>query len=72
MSKYSIAKAAIARALEEAAREGIDHGEAVEALIISAVQESITLRGAAPTKASLRYEEANIAGEVDFDFVRSR
>ena len=42
------------------------------ALIVSAVQHSIKLRGAGPTKASLRYEEANISGEVDFDFVRSR
>ena len=71
MSKYSIAKAALARAIEEAVSEGLDKGEVVEALIVSAVQESIALRGAGATKASLRYEAANIAGEVDFDFVRS-
>lgn len=71
MSKYSIAKVALARAIEEAVSEGLDKGEVVEALIVSAVQESIALRGAGATKASLRYETANIAGEVDFDFVRS-
>ena len=72
VSKYSIAKAAIARALAEATKAGLDHGEVVEALIVSAVQDSIRLRGAGPTKASLRYEEASISGEVDFDFIRSR
>ena len=72
VSKYSIAKSAIATALDAASAEGLDRGEVIEALIVCAVQESIELRGPAPTKSSLRFEEANIAGEVDFDFVRSR
>ena len=72
MSKYSIARAALAETLTGAAAEGLDPGEVIEALIVCAVQESIQLRGAPATKSSLRFEEANIAGEVDFDFVRSR
>ena len=72
VSKYSIAKSAIAEALNAATAEHLDHGEVIEALIVLAVQESISLRGAPATKAGLRFEEANIAGEVDFDFVRSR
>ena len=72
MSKYSIANATIAAAKDKAKEEGLDAGDVIEALIIIAIQESVTLRGAKATRQSLTYEMSNMAGDVDFDFVRSR
>lgn len=72
MSKYSIAKELVAAAKSRASDEGIDVGETIEALIILAIQESVAVRGAKTTRQSLVYEMSNMAGDVDFDFVRSR
>ncbi len=72
MSKYSIAKDAIAEARRKAGEDGIDVGDTIEALIILALQESVAVRGAKLTRQSLVYEMSNMAGDVDFDFVRSR
>lgn len=72
MSKYSIAKEALAEAKRQAAEGGIDVGETIEALIILAIQDSVAVRGAKVTRQSLVYEMSNMAGDVDFDFVRSR
>ena len=72
VSKYSIAKTTIADAMRQTAEERLDGGDVIEALIVMAIQESIKRRGAAETRASLTYELSNVAGTVDYDFVRSR
>ena len=72
MSKYSIANATIASAKVQAEQSGIDAGDAIEALIVMAIQESVALRGPALTRQSLNFELSNVRGDVDFDFVRSR
>ncbi len=72
MSKYSIANATIAAAKAQAEQSGIDAGDAIEALIVMAIQESVALRGPTLTRQSLTYELSNVRGDVDFDFVRSR
>jgi len=72
MDKYTLVDAAIEQALEGAAQQGIDSGEAIEALIVSAIQRSLSLRGEASTRQFLEFELSNLAGEVDLDFIRSR
>lgn len=67
MDKYTIVEAAIEKALAGAARKGIDGGEAIEALIVSAIQRSLSLRGEDSTRQCLEFELANLAGEIDVD-----
>lgn len=72
VSKYSIAKATLEETERQAQANEFDVGETLEALIVLAIERSVKVRGAKTTKQSLVFEVSNIAGEVDFDFVRSR
>ncbi|WP_299081033.1 hypothetical protein [uncultured Paraglaciecola sp.] len=72
MSKYSIAKQCIANALENADQENINHGDLLEALIISAIAEMSKTQGATRTSEMLDYELRNLAGALDKDFLRAR
>lgn len=60
MSKYTLAKEQISSLLNEATVQGVKHGDVIEALIVLAIQESITLRGAADTLSYLEYEVSSI------------
>lgn len=72
MSKYSIAKQCIADALAAASEEKINHSDALEALIISAIAEMTKTAGATRTAEVIDYELRNISGVLDKDFLRAR
>ncbi|WP_158768601.1 hypothetical protein [Paraglaciecola sp. L1A13] len=72
MSKYSIAKQCIADALAVADQEKINHSDALEALIITAVAEITKTAGATRTAEIIDYELRNISGALDKDFLRAR
>ena len=72
MSKYSVAKAAIASVIEQGQEMGLNTEEMVSALIISAVevfQESI---GKDETRVLLTYELDNLGGTLDMVNLRAR
>ncbi|WP_166422161.1 hypothetical protein [Paraglaciecola sp. 20A4] len=72
MSKYSIAKQCIADAFAAADQEKINHSDALEALIITAIAEMTETAGATRTAEIIDYELRNISGVLDKDFLRAR
>ncbi|GAC31844.1 hypothetical protein [Paraglaciecola polaris] len=72
MSKYSIAKQCIADVLAAADQEKVNHSDALEALIITAVAEMTESAGAPRTAEIIDYELRNISGALDKDFLRAR
>ncbi|MBV1904838.1 MAG: hypothetical protein KUG75_02080 [Pseudomonadales bacterium] len=63
MNKYTLAKNQISTLLEEATKQGLKHPDVIEALVVQAIQESISLRGADDTRACLDYELSNIGSD---------
>ena len=72
MSKYSIAKDALAQAVETGGESGLDRADILLAMIVSAVSEYRAEAGAKATHAALSYELGEVAGSIDTQFIRSR
>ncbi|MEZ5599242.1 MAG: hypothetical protein R3E84_23190 [Pseudomonadales bacterium] len=72
MSKYALAKEAIAQAMAGAERTGIGQDDVLLALIVPAVADYQKLAGKAATRSALRYELDNLGGDIDTVFLRSR
>ena len=72
MSRYALAKACIAKLLDDAGAEGYDSADAVEALIVIAIERLNQLAGKERTVDALRYELENLGGTIDTVFLSSR
>lgn len=73
MSKYQIAKKALGNVLEAQAKQtGYSEAEAVEALLVVAVEAFAKAAGRERAAESLSYELDNLGGNVDTVFLRSR
>ena len=72
MHHYKIAENAIDAALHRAVENDWSEQDALQSLIVSAVERHAGAAGAESTRAMLQFELANLSGTADFDFVRSR
>ena len=73
MSKYQVAKQALSSVLEaQAEQSGYSEAEAIEALLVLAVEAFAKSAGRARAAESLSYELDNLGGNVDTVFLRSR
>ena len=72
MSKYAYAKSAIEVAVADGQQDGLDRGEMLLALLVSAVEEYKNAAGTDEARAALVYELDNLGGNVDTAFLRSR
>lgn len=72
MSKYTLVKECIAAAVSGGPAHHATEAEVLEALIVQAVAELARCAGPARAADALRYELANIGGDVDTVFLRSR
>ena len=72
MSKYAIAKDAIATVVRTVGEAGISPTEALTALLVSTVQTLRETAGRDETAATLHYELENLGGNVDTVFLRAR
>ena len=72
MTKYEMVRGAVGNLLSAADDNAVAEDEALEALIVVAV-EALT-KGAGRKRAAdvLRYELSNVGGDVDTVFLRSR
>ena len=70
MSKYSLAKDQIRSTVERANEDGIDENEAIEALIVTAIQSLISSRGASDARNFLKYELDSIGSGDVFEIQR--
>ncbi|MGA0840530.1 MAG: hypothetical protein ACO3Z6_14190 [Pseudomonadales bacterium] len=72
MSKYTLAKKAMEDALAAASGTTTSPAEMLEALVVLSVAEFAKLAGGQRAADLLRYELANVGGDVDTVFLRSR
>lgn len=73
MSKYQAAKQALADVLEiQRKQSGYSEAEAIEALLVVAVEAFARTAGPKRAAESLSYELDNLGGNVDTVFLRSR
>ena len=73
MSKYQAARAALANVREaQAEQTGYSEEEAIEALLVVAVEAFTEVAGKKRATESLSYELSNIGGNIDTVFLRSR
>jgi len=73
MSKYQVAKDALGTVLEaQSAQTGYSKDEAIEALLVVAVEALANSAGRKRAVESLTYELDNLGGNVDTVFLRSR
>jgi len=73
MSKYQVAKQALSSVLEaQAGQSGYSEAEAIEALLVVAVEAFAESAGRKRAAESLSYELDNLGGNVDTVFLRSR
>jgi hypothetical protein len=72
MSKYTLAKSAIAQMLDDGAHAGIGTGEVLSALIVSAVDHHTREVGREETRVLLTYELDNLGGTLDMVNLRAR
>ncbi len=73
MSKYQAAKQALANVLvAQAEQSGYSEEEAIEALLVVAVEAFAKTAGPKRATESLSYELDNLGGNVDTVFLRSR
>lgn len=72
MSKYSVAKAALAQALEAGEKDGCSKEDVLLALLVTCVADYRSLAGAEAAAAALRYELGELDGAIDTQFIRSR
>jgi len=67
MSKYSVAKTQLALAAQAATADGLDPVDVLEALVVTAIQDLATAKGASYTKDFLRYEIDNVSSDGVFE-----
>ncbi len=73
MSKYQVAKQALADVREAQAKQsGYSEEEAIEALLVVAVEAFAQTAGRKRAAESLTYELDNLGGNVDTVFLRAR
>ena len=72
MTKYELVRGALAEIRAGAEAQGVDDAEALEALIVVAVEALAKGAGGARAAEVLRYELSNVGGDVDTVFLRSR
>ena len=73
VSKYKIAKEALGSVLAaQAEQTGYSEADAVEALLVVAVEAFANVAGRERAAESLSYELDNLGGNVDTVFLRSR
>ncbi|MCB1684604.1 MAG: hypothetical protein R3E82_07600 [Pseudomonadales bacterium] len=72
MSKYSVARGAITRALEAGEGDGCSREDVLLALLVTCVADYRSLAGAEAAATALRYELGELDGAIDTQFIRSR
>jgi len=72
MSKYEVARQAVADVIEAAPALSLTDDEMLETLIVVAIEAMAKRAGGKRTADVLRYELSNIGGDVDTVFLRSR
>ena len=73
MSKYTVAKDALGSVLNaQSQQSGYSEEEAIEALLVVAVEAFAKTAGPKRAAESLTYELDNLGGNVDTVFLRSR
>jgi hypothetical protein len=73
VSKYKVAKQALGSVLDaQAGQKGYSEAEAIEALLVVAVEAFARAAGPKRAAESLSYELDNLGGNVDTVFLRSR
>ena len=70
MSAYSIARATLDSALNEAAGSGVDAETLLRALIATAAERYQDGEGVPATRSMLEFQLANCAGDEDYEFMR--
>lgn len=72
MTKYEMVRGAVGDLLNAAGDNAVAEDEALEALIVVAVEALSKESGAKRAAEVLRYELSNVGGDVDTVFLRSR
>ena len=72
MSKYELVRRCVAEVVAAAAEQNLSDDEILETLIVVAVEHLVSSAGRERAAGVLRYELANVGGDVDTVFLRSR
>jgi hypothetical protein len=70
MSAHSIAQRHIEAVLEESAKQHIEPGDALHALLVALVQAYKAARGIPDTRHALEFQMNNLADDLDYEFMR--
>ncbi|MFW6093588.1 MAG: hypothetical protein ACODAC_06390 [Pseudomonadota bacterium] len=70
MSAYSIARAQVDGALEEASREGTEADEVLRAILATLAERYRDLKGPEDLRAILEFQLENAQGDEDYMFMR--